>query len=143
MKARCALLLVMCMAGGLLAAEKRYSRIEAIAQLQAAAARAEVIMVGKVEMRRGKRVLVCVEPIRASKGRPVAGESVALNAALPENREGIVFMATYPMEAFSGEIRWLRDGKMNECPELSLAEIKELLKAKGGGPERRTFNIEH
>jgi hypothetical protein len=109
------------------AADKRYSRAEALAQLRSSAERAQIVMVAKTEKRRGKLVLVCQEVIKASKGLPAIGEALPVNAALPDGREGIVFMAAYPVAAFSGEIRWLRDGNLNECRELSLAEIKRAL----------------
>jgi hypothetical protein len=114
-------------------ADKRYSRAEALAQLQSSFREAQVVMVGKTEMRRGKLVLVCLEAIKSSKGLPVVGQVLPVNAPLPAEREGLVFMPAYPVAVFSGEIRWLRDGALNECRELSLTEIKDALRKETAG----------
>jgi hypothetical protein len=111
----------------LLAADKRYSRAEALAQLHSSYKGAQVVMVGRTEKRNGKLVLVCLETIKSSKGLPAVGEALPVNAPISVDREGVVFFPAYPVAAFSGEIRWLRDGNLNECRELSLTEIKRAL----------------
>lgn len=115
----------------LFAAEKkagRCSRAETLAQIKSAFGRSKVVLVAKTEMRGGKRVFVCSETLKASEGLPAAGETIPLDATLPIGREGLLFMASYPLAAFSGELRWIEDGKLRECPDLSLADIKaELL----------------
>jgi hypothetical protein len=127
MKAAVLVVISVLLGGALLAADKRYTRDEALAQLRSSAKGARIIMVAKTEKRGGKLVLICLEPIKTSAGLPAVGDVVLVNAALPSGREGIVFMPAYPVAAFSGEIRWLRDGVLNECRELSLADIKSAL----------------
>jgi hypothetical protein len=128
MKITVVVLVTALLGSSVFAADKRYSRAEALVQLQSSTKGAQIVMVAKTEKRRGKLVLVCLEVIKASKGLPAIGDVVPVNAALPDGREGIVFMPAYPVEAFSGEIRWLRDGNLNECRELSLIEIKHALR---------------
>jgi hypothetical protein len=111
------------------AADKRYSRPEALAQLQSSARAAQVVFVAKLETRHGKRVLVCLEAIKACNGLPAVGEVLSVDAPLrgAAGREGLVFMRAYPAPGFAGEIRWLHEGNLNECRELSLGEIKRAL----------------
>jgi hypothetical protein len=114
----------------LLAADMRYSRAEALAQLQSSWKGSQVVFIARLETRGAKRVLVCLEALKSSKGLPAAGEVLVVDAPLrgADGREGIVFMPAYPAPGFSGEIRWLRDGNLNECRELSLAEIRSALR---------------
>jgi hypothetical protein len=113
------------------ATDKRYTRAEALGQLQTAYKNSQVAFVAKMETRGGQRFLVCLEVLKSSRGLPLVREAVLVTAALrgPEGREGIVFMPIYPFPGFAGEIRWLRDGNLNECRELSLVEIKAALRA--------------
>src|SRR5687768_7213744 len=104
MKAALLVFLAILLSGTLRGADKRYTRAEALAQLESAGKKSQVIFVGKLEMRHGKRVLVCLDVLKASKGLPVAGELLAVDAAIPVGREGIVFMPAYPAPGFAGEI---------------------------------------
>ena len=55
-------------------ADKRHTRAEALAQLQSAGKNSQVVFVGKLEMRSGRRVLVFLDVLKSSKGLPAAGE---------------------------------------------------------------------
>jgi hypothetical protein len=136
MKTASLLLASVLFASTLGAADVRYSRTEALAQLRAADKRAQVVFVAKLETRRGKRVLVCVEAIKSRQGLPAAGEVLTVDAPLrgADGREGLVFMPAYPVPGFAGEIRWLHEGNLNECRELSLAEIKRALRVEPTNP---------
>ncbi|MEO5961799.1 MAG: hypothetical protein ABIZ49_01395, partial [Opitutaceae bacterium] len=116
-------------AASLCAADMRYTRAEGLAQLQNSYKGSEVVFLAKLETRKGKRVLVCQEVIKSSKGLPAVGEAIVVDAPVRgvDGREGIVFMQAYPVPSFSGVVRWLRDGVLNEVRELTLADIKSAL----------------
>jgi hypothetical protein len=116
----------------LLAADMRYTPAVALAQLQNSYKGSQVVFIARMETRGTKRVLICLEALKSSKGLPAVGEVLVVDAPVrgADGRVGIVFMPAYPVVGFTGEVRWLRDGFLNESRELSLAEIKQGLLKK-------------